>query len=459
MRQLVPLLLCVGLLQSARAQTPEVRLNIDPAETQVLINGKAFAPQGNGRYAIGQQDFGRNARTPQSVLLRSPGFQEKSLGVLTYNSLKRQSGPYQLAVANPLGLMRRYPGLVLLGFLASLFACASLLNLRRQRLESLRRITAMGELYEAEDFRDPLVGTRLQGYELLSRLGQGGMASVYRAVPVDRVDRSEVVAIKIIRPDQISKDFQARFQREIRVSARLDHPNVLRVIDWGQDGAITYLVMELVEGTTLTRLIPAGGLPLARGLEYIGGVIEGLAYAHSRGIVHRDLKPENVMVTSTGRVKLMDFGLARSREVKTVTLTGSVMGTPAYMAPEQVLNGPSRGALTDRSDQYALAVLIYEVLSGRRPFEGDDPMALIMSHINDPPASLTEFLPDIPVKFADVLLKMLAKSPRERFETVKAAGCALLKAAGPLPPATTIALQNLEALQQPLDLPETVEVL
>ena len=188
-------------------------------------------------------------------------------------------------------------------------------------------------------------------------------------------------------------------------------------------------------------------------------MIEGLAYAHSRGIVHRDLKPENVMVTSTGRVKLMDFGLARSREVKTVTLTGSVMGTPAYMAPEQVLNGPSRGALTDRSDQYALAVLIYEVLSGRRPFEGEDPMALIMSHINDPPASLTEFLPDIPVKFADVLLKMLAKSPRERFETVKAAGCALLKAAGPLPPATTITLQNLEALQQPLDLPETVEVL
>lgn len=447
----------------AWSQSPEVVLEVDPPTAELWVNQHRCPAQEGGRYPVHQEYFGQRKSDRAHLVLRCSGFAQRDLGDYSYGEVKHGKvarGPYRLSVTGLPGLFQRYPWQVLVGFSLMLAALGQVFKVARQSRGQAEKNRVLMGLTESQDFSDPLVGTPLGGYQILSRLGEGGMATVYRAVPLDRVAESEAVALKIIRPDQASREFQARFQREIRVSAKLDHPNVLRLIDWGQDSSITYLVMELVNGTTLSKLIPAGGLPLAQGMAYLGGIIEGLAYAHSRGIVHRDLKPENVMVTASGKVKLMDFGLARSREVKTVTVTGSVMGTPAYMAPEQILNGPSRDALTDRSDQYALAVLIYEVLAGRRPFEQKDPMALIMSHINEPPPCITEFRPDLPERFSHALLKMLAKSPRERFDSVKDAGRVLLQATAHLSPANTTSLQNLELLNQPAALPEsdTVEV-
>ena len=306
------------------------------------------------------------------------------------------------------------------------------------------------------NIHDPLILATLGRYRIVSQLGHGGMAAVYRAVPSQTPDESQAVAIKVIRPDHQSADFQARFQREISVSSKLDHPNVLRVLDWGEEKGLTYLVMELVRGETLSDWMGRNAFQAQTALDYLAGIIEALAYAHSQGIVHRDLKPENVMITPEGTVKLMDFGLARRQDVKTVTAEGNTIGTAAYIAPEQVLNGPSRSALTDRSDQYALAILVYELLAGQRPFAGGDAMTVVMQHINDQPAPIRKFRPELPEELERVLLKMLSKNPLQRYVSVKEAGLALFAAAAPLAEQGQI-LVRLQALGDPADLSDETE--
>lgn len=327
------------------------------------------------------------------------------------------------------------PGLAALGFLG-----LGALLMRRAQTPYLAPI----RLQESPDVQDRLIGCEIGPYYVTERLGEGGMAVVYKA----RVkDSQEPVAIKIIRPDQLSADYQQRFEREIKVSMKLNHPNVLRIIDWGQQDSLTYLVMEFVEGTSFSRLIPPEGLALSDAMAFLPGIIEGLAHAHSLGIVHRDLKPDNVMVSSNGRVKLMDFGLARNQEVNTVTMHGTAMGTPQYMAPEQVLRGPDRSGLTDKTDQYALGVMIFEALTGRRPFEvDDDPMKLILMHINQAPPSLTALKPQLPAELDGVVQRMLAKEPDERYPSVKDAGAALFVACREVVPNSAAALESLQKI-------------
>lgn len=286
---------------------------------------------------------------------------------------------------------------------------------------------AAKEPKEKPDLLDPLLGQRLGRYHITGILGEGGMATVYRATV--GVSPTEV-AVKVIRPDVTSNEFQQRFEREISVSMKLDHPNVLRTLDWGRQDKYTYLVMELVDGLPLKDYIPLTGLGLEQAHPYLKGVVEGLAYAHGLGIVHRDIKPENVMVTRTGQVMLMDFGLARDKTVKTVTRIGSAIGTAEYMAPEQVMRGPDRSGLTDKTDQYALGILIFEVLTGRRPFEWDDPVKLITMHVTQAPPALTSFRPDLPKAIDAVLARMLHKEVDDRYPSVRAAYDAFVAAAG-----------------------------
>jgi len=281
------------------------------------------------------------------------------------------------------------------------------------------------------DLLDPLVGQSLGPYRIQGILGEGGMATVYRA----RHEQSqEIVAVKVIRPELASMEFQQRFEREISVSMKLDHPNVLRTLDWGRQDKFTYLVMELVDGIPLKDYIPEGGLSLHQALPYIEGVVKGLAYAHQLGIVHRDIKPENVMVSKSGRVLLMDFGLARDQSVKTVTRIGSAIGTAEYMAPEQITRGPERSGLTEKTDQYALGILIFEVLTGRRPFEWDDPIKLINMHVTQEPPALTSIRPDMPKALDAVIARMLRKESEERYPNVTDAYQDLLKGGGVLAP-------------------------
>lgn len=269
-----------------------------------------------------------------------------------------------------------------------------------------------------------MVGRKIGPYRLLDRLGAGGMARVYRAVPDENLDLNQVCALKIIRPERDSADFRLRFQREIQVTMTLNHPNVIRVVDFGSLEDCDFLATELVRGVTLREKIPAGGLPMAQALGYFLPLLEALEYAHGRGIVHRDLKPENVMVDERDRVKLMDFGLARNQSVMALTTAGGVMGTPDYMAPEQLGERPEPNAL---SDQYSAGLILYRLLCGRLPFDDQDTMALIYATVHEQPPPPRRFRADLPVELEEIVLRTLAKEPGRRFADVTELRQALLE--------------------------------
>lgn len=304
----------------------------------------------------------------------------------------------------------------------------------RRRRVAQARLDRLDALRARADMQDPLVAnlTLLGRYRLVQRLGMGGMATVYRGVPDETLDEAESVALKVMRPELAADpEFRRRFDREYRVLARLSHPAVMRILDSGEQDGLVYLVVEFVDGQTLGRLVGRQALPVEEMLRWVRPLAQGLAYAHDQGVVHRDLKPENVMVTQRGALKIMDFGLARAGDMTQVTQTGQAMGTPAYMAPEQVLAGG--GAPGPGIDQYALGVMIYEMLAGRRPFEETDTMAMVLRHVNDPPPPLREFRADLSFDLETVVLRMLEKDPAHRFASVRDALAALEDAAAGRP--------------------------
>ena len=252
------------------------------------------------------------------------------------------------------------------------------------------------------------------------------MGEVYRATDT-KLGRQ--VALKVLPPNVASDPERlARFQREARAVAALNHPNVVTLYSVEESEGIHFLTMELVEGPSLDRLIPGNGLPVDRIVEIAGALAEALAAAHEKGILHRDLKPANVMVTNEGRVKVLDFGLAKNVGAESsdgATLTsagrtqaGVVMGTPAYMSPEQV----SGRALDHRSDIFSLGVVLHEMATGRRPFDGVSSAELISSILRDTPVSVTEQRPDLPSDLARVIRRCLEKDPRYRVQTARDVG-------------------------------------
>jgi eukaryotic-like serine/threonine-protein kinase len=285
-----------------------------------------------------------------------------------------------------------------------------------------------------------LLGDR---YELEGVVGRGGMAEVYRARDI-RLDR--VVAIKTLRAD-LAQDqiFQARFRREAQSAASLNHPSIVAVYDTGEDRStgvpVPYIVMEFVDGQTVRDLMIEGHrLTPERTLEIINGVLRALEYSHQAGIVHRDIKPGNVMVTRNGDIKVMDFGIARAMNDSqaTMTQTAQVIGTAQYLSPEQ-----ARGERVDaRSDLYSTGCLMYELLTGRPPFQGDSPVAIAYQHVRENPVPPTQLDPELP-RWADaIVLKAMAKAPGDRYQSaaemaadVQRAASGMQVAAMP-PPAT-----------------------
>ncbi len=247
-------------------------------------------------------------------------------------------------------------------------------------------------------------------YNVLRRIGSGGMASVYLAHdPL----LSREVAIKVPRLEgdgESDEETLERFQAELRAIGRLNHPNIVTIYDGGQEDGMPYLVMEPVHGESLAQLIRREApLPADRAVEIGRQVAEALAYAHSVGIVHRDVKPQNVLVDGTGRVKVTDFGIAKSSEV-TRTLTGTLIGTPSFMAPE-VLGGE---AVTPAADIYALGVVLYQMLTGRVPFEAENPIAAAVRSQREDPRPPSELQP-VPEWLDAVVLRALARDPAERY--------------------------------------------
>jgi serine/threonine-protein kinase len=260
-----------------------------------------------------------------------------------------------------------------------------------------------------------LLGDR---YELDGVVGRGGMAEVYRARDI-RLDR--IVAIKTLRAD-LARDqtFQARFRREAQSAASLNNPSIVAVYDTGEDLStgvpVPYIVMEYVDGRTVRDLLIEGHRLLPeRSLEIISGVLRALEYSHQAGIVHRDIKPGNVMVTRNGDIKVMDFGIARamSDAQATMTQTAQVIGTAQYLSPEQ-----ARGERVDaRSDLYSTGCLMYELLTGRPPFTGDSPVAIAYQHVRENPLPPSRLDPDIPPWADAIVLRAMAKSPNERYQS------------------------------------------
>ncbi len=263
-------------------------------------------------------------------------------------------------------------------------------------------------------------GERLGPYEILSTLGAGGMGEVYRARHL-KLDRE--VALKVL-PDELADDRQrrSRLEREARAASSLNHPNIVAIYDIAEAGARTYIAMELVAGSTLRQLLADGPLPIEAVLDLFVQIADALARAHEQRIVHRDLKPENVMVTPEGRVKILDFGLAKPLDgmaegaadaptVTRLTLEGGAVGTPDYMSPEQA----SGGIVDARSDQFAFGILLYEVLAGRRPFAGETRSAAVNALLHAPPAPLDKLRPDAPAALLRIVLRCLEKQPARRF--------------------------------------------
>ena len=271
-------------------------------------------------------------------------------------------------------------------------------------------------------------------YELDGVVGRGGMAEVYRARDI-RLDR--IVAIKTLRTD-LARDqiFQARFRREAQSAASLNHPSIVAVYDTGEDMAtgvpVPYIVMEYVDGRTVRDLLQEGHRLLPeRSLEIIDGVLRALDYSHQAGIVHRDIKPGNVMVTRNGDIKVMDFGIARamSDAQSTMTQTAQVIGTAQYLSPEQ-----ARGERVDsRSDLYSTGCLLYELLTGRPPFTGDSPVAIAYQHVRENPVPPSRVDPDVPPWADAIVLKAMAKSPADRYQTAADMRADLQRAASGLP--------------------------
>jgi|SRR5579884_47261 len=261
----------------------------------------------------------------------------------------------------------------------------------------------------------------IAGYEVLNWLGEGGMGQVYKARHL-RLDR--LVALKVIHANRLADaEVLRRFQREARAAARLAHPHVVSIYDAGEAGGKHFLAMEYVEGTDLDRMVRAQGpLPIAQACDFVRQAALGLQHAHERGLVHRDIKPSNLLVTSEGCVvKLLDLGLARlgpsggsEEQISRLTRTGQVMGTPAFLAPEQAVDS-ARADI--RSDIYSLGCTLYFLLTARLPFSGSSVVDILLKHQQETARPLADHRKDIPPGLQEVVSKMMAKRPDDRYQT------------------------------------------
>ncbi len=248
-----------------------------------------------------------------------------------------------------------------------------------------------------------------QRYRITDKIGGGGMAEVYKAA--DGV-LGRTVAIKVLHPQYAGDaDFVARFRQEAQSAANLSHPNIVNIYDWGEQAGTYYIVMEYIEGKDLKEVIDAQGpLSAAKTMELSAKVAAALDFAHRHDVIHRDVKPHNIVLTRDNEVKVTDFGIAR-RGASTMTQTGSVLGTAGYISPEQAQGR----AVGPASDIYSLGCVMYEMLTGDPPFTGENPVAVAVKQVNEPPVPPRQINPQIPEALQAIILKAMAKRPEERY--------------------------------------------
>lgn len=248
-------------------------------------------------------------------------------------------------------------------------------------------------------------------YRVEQEIGRGGMATVYRAT---QLSLGRPVALKVLAHNLTSDPgLVERFHHEAVIASHLSHPNIVQVYDTGKDAGSYYIAMEFIDGPTLAQVIKAkGALEIPHAVAVALSAAEALALAHARGVVHRDIKPANIMQTMAGRVVVMDFGIARAALMSSLTVTGTTIGTPAYMSPEQAMGRKADA----RTDLYALGVVLYQALIGRVPFEADTPVATLLQHAHQPPPDMRQIRPEIPIWLDLVVRCCLAKDPNSRYQ-------------------------------------------
>ncbi|MDG2437997.1 MAG: protein kinase, partial [Ilumatobacter sp.] len=255
-------------------------------------------------------------------------------------------------------------------------------------------------------------------YEVHKRIGRGGMADVFSARDL-LLDRQ--VAMKVLFPEfAVDENFVERFRREAQSAANLSHPNIVSVYDWGKFDGTYFIAMEEVQGQTLADVLKANKqLTAKQAGEIAGEVAAALGFAHDGGLAHRDIKPANILIGSNGQVKVADFGIARAMNAPTednLTQVGSVMGTATYFSPEQ-----AQGAQPDpRSDLYSLGIVMYEMVSGKPPFAGENPVSIAYKQVHDAPKPLVQLIADVPRPFEAIVAKLLAKDPKLRYPSANA---------------------------------------
>lgn len=249
-------------------------------------------------------------------------------------------------------------------------------------------------------------------YRMVERLGTGGMAEVWRAED-EVLGRS--VAVKILHPQYAGEEnFVARFRQEAQAAANLSHPNIVNIYDWGREEGTYFIVMEYLAGKALKQVLEErGNLRPDQAVDIARQVASALAYAHRNGVVHRDIKPHNIMLAPDGTVKVTDFGIARASGAQALTQTGFVMGTAQYLSPEQA-QGKETGPATD---VYSLGVVLYEMLTGNVPFDGESPVAVALKHVNEQPVSPRNLNPNVPPELERVVLRAMAKQPELRYSS------------------------------------------
>ena len=275
-----------------------------------------------------------------------------------------------------------------------------------------------------------LIGQSLGRYRILEQLGEGGMAIVYKAY--DTRLESEV-AVKVIRTEQLAPSILERtlrrFEREAKALAKLTHSNIVKVLDYGEQDGKPYLVMPYLPGGTLKQLINGKAMPYQEAARLLVPIARALAYAHQQGMIHRDVKPSNILITQSGDPMLTDFGIAKIIDDDTtmdLTGTSAAVGTPEYMAPEQVTSK----TVDQRADIYALGIIFYEMVTGRKPYQADTPMAVLFKHASEPLPRPKSFVSNLPDSVEQTLLKALAKRPEDRYQEMGEFASTLMRLSG-----------------------------
>jgi serine/threonine-protein kinase len=276
------------------------------------------------------------------------------------------------------------------------------------------------------------IGSRVGDYEVLEVLGAGGMGRVYK---VRNVISDRVEAMKVLLPDLAGDaELADRFVREIKVQASLDHPNIAALHTALRLDNQLLMLMEYVEGVTIESVLRSGRIPIDKAIDYTSQVLSALSYAHARGVIHRDLKPANMIITPSGVVKLMDFGIAKMVADRKLTQTGRTVGSLYYMSPEQIKGAAD---LDPRSDLYSMGISLYEMVTGARPFQGDSEYSIMAAHLETTPPPPIQVDPNLPPALSEIILMSLEKDPAQRFQTADAFRSALLSVRGPVPTAAT----------------------